>query len=142
MTWRLTILIVFFAFLYSFLIFNIYNLQINKSSIYVSLAENQELAANTHDAIRGNVYFTDRNNNPIPAAMNKEFEIIFAVPTEIQKIAAANGESLSSIAEKLSAILGKPAQELEKQFVKKDDQYELLVQKATTEQVQQIKDIR
>ncbi len=140
MTWRLTTLIIFFVFLYSFLISRIYDLQINKSVIYVSLAENQELAANALDAIRGNIYFTDRNNNPTPAAMNKEFEIIFAVPTELQKTTAANGESLSSIAEKLSAIVGKPASELEKQFVKKDDQYELLVQKATGEQVQQIKD--
>lgn len=140
MTWRLRTLIVFFAFLYAFLIFNIYNLQINKSSIYVTLAENQELRASALDAVRGNIYFTDKNMNPIPAALNKEYEIIFAVPTEIQQTAEAEGNPLSSIAEKLSVIIGKPAQEIEKQISKKDDQYELLTQKATDEQVQQIKD--
>ncbi len=140
MTWRLRTLIVFFAFLYAFLIFNIYNLQINKSSIYVKLAESQELAASALDAVRGNIYFTDKNMNPAPAALNKEFEIIFAVPTEIQQIAEVEGIPLSSIAEKLSAIVGKPAQEIEKQISRKDDQFELLVRKATEGEVRQIKD--
>lgn len=133
-------MIVFFAILYVFLIFNIYNLQINKSSIYVTLAENQELAMSALDAARGNIYFTDKNMNPIPAALNKEYEIIFAVPTEIQKAVAASGEPLSLVAEKLSATLGKSAQEIEKQISKKNNQYKLLVQRATEDEVRQIKD--
>ncbi len=137
MQWRIKFLIFIFGISYFVLIFNIYNLQVNKSAYYLTKAETQERASGVLEAPRGNIYFTDRSNNLIQAALNKEFPTIYAVPKEIQQ----QGTSSITYAEKLSPIVNLPTEELEKLFAKPNDLYELLVDKASTEQIQNIKSL-
>ncbi len=134
MKWRLTALIIIFGILYIFLIFNIYNLQIRNGIIYQIKAGVQERASGVLEATRGNIYFSDRNNNLIPAALNKEYPVIFAVPEEIK--------DAKSVALSLSEIINKPADDLEKILSKPNDLYELLVQKATPEEVEKVKNLK
>ncbi len=135
--WRIKALISVFGILFFVLIFNIYNLQVRKSDYYLIKAESQERASGILEAPRGNIYFTDRNSNLIPAALNKEYPTIFAVPIEVQ----ASGDTMQDYAEKLSPILNLSVEELKKKLSKKADQYELLAEKATGEQISQIKDL-
>lgn len=137
MNWRIKALISFFGILFFALIFNIYNLQIRKSDYYLTKVESQERASGIFEAPRGNIYFIDRNNNLIPAALNKEYPTIFAVPVEAQK----DADLTQNYAEKLAPILNLSVEELEKKLNKKGDQYELLAEKANSEQINQIKDL-
>ncbi len=137
MQWRIKFLIFIFGISYFVLIFNIYNLQVNKSAYYLTKAETQERASGVLEAPRGNIYFTDRSNNLIQAALNKEFPTIYAVPKEIQQ----QGTSSLTYAEKLSPIVNLSTEELEKLFAKPNDLYELLVDKASTEQIQKIENL-
>jgi len=137
MQWRIKSLIFIFGILYFVLIFNIYNLQIQKGIYYLTKAETQERASGILEAPRGNIYFTDRNNNLIPAALNKEYQMIYAVPKEIQK----QGTSTLAYSEKLAPIVNLSTEELEKLFAKPNDLYELLVEKATSEQIKEINDL-
>ena len=57
---------------------------------------------------RGHIYFIDKNNNSDKAAFNKNYPVIFVVPTETQANKTAN------YAEKLSPILNISIEELEK----------------------------
>ncbi len=141
MKWRITSLIFFFGILYLLLIFNIYTLQFEKRSFYLTRAESQQRAGGALEAIRGNIYFVDRNSNKIPAALNKEYPVIYAVPKEIQQDAEERGISTQIYAEKLSPIINLPIDAIEKQLNKKGDRYELLVQKATSEQIEKIKNL-
>jgi len=134
-TWRIRILIFFFSILYLLLIFNIYNLQIEKRIYYLTKAETQERASGVFEAPRGNIYFIDRNNNLIPAALNKDYSMIYAVPAEVQ------GDVKQSYAEKLAPIVNLPVEELEKILSKPNDLYELLIEKATPEQIKEIKNL-
>jgi len=134
-TWRIRILIFFFSILYLLLIFNIYNLQIQKGIYYLTRAETQEQASGVFEAPRGNIYFIDRNNNLIPAALNKDYSMIYAVPAEVQ------GDVKQSYAEKLAPIVNLPVEELEKILSKPNDLYELLIEKATPEQIKEIKNL-
>lgn len=131
-TWRINSLIFVFGILYFLLIFNIYKLQIEKSIYYLTQAQSQEKASGVFEAVRGNIFFTDRNNNLIPAALNKDYPIIYAVPKEIQQNAA----------EKLAPIVNLSTEELEKIFNKPDDLYELLVEKADAQQIEEIGDLK
>jgi cell division protein FtsI/penicillin-binding protein 2 len=140
-SWRTITLILFFGILYSLLFFNAYKLQIIKGDYYLSLAHARDTAGGILEAQRGNVYFTDKNNNSSPAAINKSFPVIYAVPTEIQKNAEQGRESMQSYAEKLNSALKVAIEDLEKKLTKKDDQYELLVQKAAAEEVAQVRDL-
>lgn len=134
MQWRIKFLIFIFGISYFILIFNIYNLQIQKSAYYLTKAETQERASGVLEAPRGNIYFTDRSNNLIQAALNKEYPTIYAVPKEIQQQATSS----IAYAEELSPIVNLSTEELKKLFAKPNDLYELLVDKASTEQIQKI----
>ncbi len=96
------------------------------------------MASGTLEASRGNIYFVDKNDNLILAALNKDYDAIFAVPKEIQQIKQAD---IKIYSEKLSSIVNMPVEDLEKKLSKKNDQYELLVFKATKDQLQKIKDL-
>ncbi len=135
MKWRITTVIIGFGILYLVLVLNLYNVQFNKAAYYSAKAESQHLASGIVEAVRGNIYFTDKNNNSIPAVLNKEYPTIYAVPKEIQQDAEKNGMTVLEYAQALSPIIGKPAEDLEKQLNKKNDLYELLVQKAAPQQV-------
>ena len=67
MNWRIVAVISFFGIIYSFLLFNIFNLQIEKHDQYLALAENQNIANGLLPARRGVIYFTDKSGNKIPA---------------------------------------------------------------------------
>lgn len=115
---------------YSVLIFNIYNLQIQNGDYYRARAESQSRSSGFLQAQRGGIFFTDRNKNKIPVAINKELPSIFAVPKEISDVE----EAVSA----LQPILGLSEERLKKFLSKPDDEYELLIAKASDEQVEGI----
>lgn len=135
MKWRILTLTAFFAIIYIFLGFYLYNLQLNRGNFYLDKAQAQQKAGGILTPLRGGIYFTDKNNNLIQAVLNKEYPVIYAVPSEIQK----NNKDISQLAKLLSEITKNSSSDIEKQLNKKNDQYELLVQKASAEQVEKIK---
>jgi len=131
MKWRIGLLIFFFSSLYASLIFNLYSLQIKKGFIFATQAANQNKIAELLNPTRGNIYFIDKDNKEIPAALNKEFPIVYAVPKEI--------ENPEEVALKISSIVGKSVDDLKKILSKPNDLYELLIYKASEEQLNQLK---
>ncbi len=131
---RLSFISISFAFLYFGLVSNIYMLQIQKNEYYAARAASQYRAAGFLAPLRGDIFFTDRNNNQIQVAMTKAYPVIFAVPKEIkdpEATAASLAPVLSSDQGKLLKLLSKP-----------NDQYELLLRKATDDQVSQVTDLK
>lgn len=119
---------------YSALIFNIYKLQIEKGSFYSARAESQYRMSGFLEPRRGNIYFTDKNNNLIPAAISKSYPIIFVVPKEIK--------DLEFSAKTISEILNLNESEIKTALSKPNDLYELLLAKASDEQVSRIKEAK
>lgn len=131
MRFRLLFLLLLFIFLYSSLILNIYDLQIEKGVYYTARAASQNRLAGFLESLRGNIYFTDRNTNLISAAMNKEFPVIFAIPKEIDDpLATANT---------LASLFGLDKDKLANSFAKPNDPYEPILKKATPSQVEAVK---
>ena len=127
---RLFLVILFSTLLYSSLIFNIYNLQVEKGGYYAARAASQHRLAGFLEPQRGSIYFSDRNDNLIPAAITKEYPVIFAVPKEL--------ENPNFAAESLSGVLGLDKEKLLISLNKPNDPYELLLRKASSEQVNAI----
>lgn len=138
MKWRIKSLIFVFGGLYLFLIYCLYGIQIQKGAYYLSKALAQQQASGVFEAPRGGIFFTDKNNTIIPAALDKDYPMIYAVPTQVQ----INSEFTSSSIETLSLIVNIPIEELNKKLNKKNDQYELLVTKASTEQISAIEKLK
>ncbi len=126
---RLLIIAIFAA--YATLLFHLYDLQIVKGKQYLARAESQYLASGLINSKRGIIYFTDRDNIPFPAALNKDFPTVYAVPKLI--------EDAKEAANMLSTIVNKPVEELEKSFSNKKSAYKVLAKKANDELVKQIK---
>ena len=126
---RFTTLIISVFTAYLALIFNIYNLQIQKGQYYSARAQSQYQLAGFLEPHRGAVYLTDKNNNLIPAAINKSYSVIFAVPKEIK--------DLDRAIENLAPILNIEQEELRKKL-SKGNLYELLLKRAADEQVKKV----
>src|SRR3989344_2026673 len=101
MRWRFIFIIFVFGTLYSVLVFHLYNIQIVKNLYYSARAQFLS-EAGVLEKYRGDIYFIDKNNNLIQAALNKDYDMIYAVPSEIQKEAKLNNSDTADWAEKLS----------------------------------------
>lgn len=127
---RFAIITIIFTCLYGLLGAHLYNIQIQKGKAYSIKAESQLKLAGLLEPVRGNIYFTDKGNSLIAAAMNKSFPFIYASPrdTEDPREAAAI----------LGPILGKSEDALVSILSKKNDQYEPLISRASVEQISAI----
>ncbi|MBU6141979.1 penicillin-binding protein 2 [Patescibacteria group bacterium] len=121
------------ALVYVGLLGNLYRLQIQKNDYYTAQAASQYQVAGFLEPARGSIYFTDRNNNQVPVAMNKEYPVIFAVPTEITDPAAA--------AAVLAPIFSLDQTTLTQTLSRPKDQYEVLAHKATDAQVAAVQNL-
>lgn len=124
-----TTLITSVIFAYLILIFNIYNLQIKDGKFYSARAQSQYQLSGFLEPHRGLIYFTDKNQNRIPAAINKSYQTIFAVPKEIKDI--------DRTVENLGPILNIEQEKLRSQLNKKN-LYEPLIKRASKEQISKV----
>src|SRR3989344_1665497 len=113
----------------------LFHLQVKKNGYYVEKAEALS-SRNTEYAVRrGEVTITDRNDNVIPVAVNKDFAMIYAVPKEIK--------NPPETAEALVPIIGWEKEELEAILKKNPSSlFRLLVEKASDEMIQKIKEAK
>lgn len=132
-SWRLWFITASIFFTYFGLVMKIYDLQVEKGSIYAAKAAAQSRGVSYLNATRGTIFFTDKNNNQIPAAFNRQFPVIYAVPKEIQDVSEA--------ANALAPILDISAEKIQSQLSKPEDQYELFAPKATGDQVAKVRSL-
>lgn len=129
MKWRWYIAFAIPLVLFGALFFKMYTLQIEDGAVRSARAAANDGGA--FSARRGSIYFTDKYEKRIPAAIEREFPTIFAIPKEIQNPT----ETAKAVAE----LLGLTPSALEKSFRKANDEYELLIEKATKEEVEKVK---
>jgi cell division protein FtsI/penicillin-binding protein 2 len=107
---------------YGFLLFHLYQVQLVKGGYDAARAESQAMAAASAAAVRGAIYFTDEHGATLPAAVNQDFPIIYAVPKDI-------GDPQEA-ANLLSPVLGVPVSSLVSMLSKPNSLYALLARKA------------
>jgi len=127
---RITVIIAVFSLLYSSLVFKLYTVQVEGRERYEAEAFSFHMKNGYLNPLRGGIYFTDKSGAVLPAAINKEYPTIYAVPKDV-KDAVYTAEILSDISmrdkEELVTILNK-----------KDDLYEPVIKKATDEEVTKV----
>ncbi len=131
---RLTVLTAVVTIAYGALLFHLYTLQLQKGEYFLARAESQYISPTALKAERGAIYFEDKNGNRLPAAINKKFSVIYAVPKVI--------DDAQETANAVAPILKLKVSDLEKKFSKKDDAYEALVKKADSAMVASVNDLK
>lgn len=122
MNWRYLFLIVTITGAYAVLFLHLYQIQLKNGDYYLARAESQYLASGILEAKRGTIYFSDKNDNRLAVAVNKNFPIIYAVPSVI--------EDIPGTVQRLTALLPQAAADLKKRLSRKGSSYELLQRKA------------
>jgi cell division protein FtsI/penicillin-binding protein 2 len=104
-----------------------------KGGYYYAQAESEQSAAASNNADRGAIYFTDNKGNTLPAAIDQEFPVIYAVPTAVKDPA--------STAATFAPILGMSVSTLKAIFSRSGDEYELLTNKADPAVADKVNDL-
>lgn len=134
MAFRFLSLILFFGLIYASLGLNLYRLQIEKSFYYVEKAQARNEAVLGKTARRGQIIFTDRNNNSIQVAINRDFPVIYAVPKEVAQASKTAGA--------LASLIGWDQTKLTEVLSYRQSLFRLLVDKATAEQIEKVKEMQ
>ncbi|MDP3881038.1 MAG: penicillin-binding protein 2, partial [bacterium] len=116
------------AFLFT--LTNVYHLQVGNGEFY----QNKALAYNNISeaflAKRGDILFSDKDGSAVPAAITKEYPLIYASPIEIKDPAVA--------ASLLTRVLDLDTDALLRMLSKPGSQYVLLIPRASAEQVEAV----
>ncbi len=130
MAFRFFTLILIFATLFGLLGLNLYRLQVKKTDYYVERALARDGVAEAQIR-RGQIFFTDKHGSAIPIALNRDYPFVYAVPKEIEDPGVA--------ARILAPLVNEGDERLEKDFSNKNNLYRLLIDKASVNQVSEIK---
>ncbi len=101
---RFFFLTLIFAILFGLLGFKLYNLQILQSNYYFSKVQARSEASAQLQMRRGQIFFTDRYNNDITVAQNKDYPVVIAIPKEVV--------DPQKTAEVLSPVLNLPIEDI------------------------------
>lgn len=135
MDFRFTLVLLIFSVIYGGLGVHLYNLQIQKQATYSAKAASGNLAA---ALVRGNIYFSDKDGSPVPAAINKDYPTVFADPEKIAK----ESVDVKELAAKLDVLFDHLTEaELVSKLSKAADQYEEIAKNAPEEIVEEIKSL-
>ncbi len=107
-----------------------YFLQVSSFGYYKALAENQHSLFQKLIPTRGEIYLKDRDAL-YPVAVNKETKMAYAVPKEIEDVAAAS--------DGLATVLGLDRDELMRKLGKENDMYEVLKHRLSDDEISGIK---
>lgn len=133
MRWRIWLVRIVFSLAFMALMANLYLIQVDKKGNLVGKVQAQSDALGYLDPLRGLIFATDKNGNYASIVANKDQPTIYAVPIEIQ-----NPKEAATL---LSSIVGKSVDSLTTAFSRPKSQYSLLIEKATDQQTQEIKDL-
>ena len=130
---RFLLLTIAFGILFGLLCLNLYNLQVQKGGYYINKVQARNEALAQLQLRRGQIFFTDKYQNQITVAQNKDKPVIYANPKEI--------ENVQKSAESLSPILGLPANELENAIDDLQIMFRILSENPTQEQLDAVQEL-
>ena len=131
--WRIYGLTGLVFFMAVCMIVKLYILQISQFAMYNGLAENQHDSTTAISAKRGEIFLQD-DDQPYPIAVNREMQMVYAVPREMK-------DPASSI-DTLASILSLDKDFLNSKLDNPDDMFEILKHKLSDDEAQQIKDAK
>jgi cell division protein FtsI/penicillin-binding protein 2 len=128
--WRMNTLVFFISISAIIIIIRLYSLQVLGNKNYRMLAENQHRIEQILEPKRGQIFLEDEKE-PYPVAVNRELQMLYAVPKEI--------ENVDETASKISQIIGLDQNEVKDKINNPRSAYEVLKHKLSDDEVNGIK---
>lgn len=131
--WRITALVFFVCFISVAIVGKLFVLQVLAHAKYADIAQRQHEMRVPIEAERGEIFMQDEVE-PYPLAVNRQMQLLFAVPREIK-----NAEEAS---QKIAEITGIAEEEIREKLQKPDDMYEVIKRKLSDEEAARIKEAK
>ncbi len=131
--WRIYALIFLILFVVLSILVKLYSIQVINYGSYKALADDEHSLFKKLVPSRGEIYLQD-NDGLFPAAVNKESQMVYAVPKEIS--------NPTQTAQELADALQLNESDLVKQLSKPNDTYEPIEHKLSDAEVQKIQDLK
>ena len=129
-SFRIYILVAFIIVAVGFVYFRLYNLQVSAHDYYQELAFDQHKTYEDLVAKRGEI-FVDDSQGYYPVAVNKELNLVYAVPREI--------EDPNSAAQQIASILDLNQNELEAKLNQPNGWYAVIAHNVDDDKANEIK---
>ena len=130
--WRIYVLVfsVFFGAL--LIVGRLFSLQVAGNETYRALADNQHKVIAEIEANRGEIFLKEEKES-YPLAVNKQFQMLYAVPKEMIE----REES----AKKIASTLGLDENMLREKFSDEEDPFEIIKKKLSDDEVARVKEL-
>jgi len=130
--WRMHLLVVFVVIFFFVVLFRVFQIQVVRHNLYSALAQDQHEFFEDIFPKRGEIFVRDAySNNVYPLAVNKELNLVYAVPVNIK--------DKKETAKKMSEILEMDEDRIFNIINKENDPYEILKRKVCSETADKIK---
>ncbi len=133
MGFRFTLLTIGVLGLFGYLIFGLYNLQIQKGALYSARAADQIALSGLLKSPRGSIYVTDKEGDRISVALNRAYPAIIASPAEIKDV--------DEVVNTFSDFLNLDPRKLKALLSKQGDLYEVIKSRVSDEEVQSVRQV-
>lgn len=130
---RINLFLVFVAAASSLILYRLFILSVVRHYAYLRTAQAQNENISNILA-RGNIYLSDKNQEPVLAAANKKFPLAHIVPAEVTEKEKA--------AEKLSEALNLGKEELIKKIESDSQSLRVIARRLTNDQVEAVKNLK
>jgi cell division protein FtsI/penicillin-binding protein 2 len=130
MAFRFLALILLFTALFGAVGFRLYQLQVQHGAEYITQVNARSDFSAELELRRGQIFFADRTGTEFPVAQNRDFPVIYAVPSEITDPAAA--------AAALAPLIEQDVAALEKALSNTESKFRLLADKASGDLVRNV----
>lgn len=109
-------------------------LQVMSHDKWVALAETQHNTSLELSADRGEIYMHDGEIDRYPLAVNREYQMVFVVPKDI--------EEKDTVAVELSRALGVDVGEIRDKLARPNDPFEIIKKRLSDDEVNRIKELK
>jgi len=133
--WRINALVIFVIAVALVILSRLFFLQIVSGESFRSIAENQHKVFEVLNPKRGEIYLKEGNNDLYPLAINKNLQMVYIVPKEV------NNDDKEEIIKNISSMLG-----LEEDFVRdklsnSESMFEILKHRVSDDEASRIKEL-
>ncbi len=131
--WRISVLVFFVCLASGAIVIKLFLLQVLSHGKYVDMAQRQHEMKVDIEAERGEIFMQDEAEL-YPLAINREIQMLFAVPREIKNI--------EEDSKKISEITGVSEMEIKEKLRKPNDMYEVIKRKLSEEEAARIREAK
>jgi stage V sporulation protein D (sporulation-specific penicillin-binding protein) len=132
--WRINALVIFIVAVSLVILFRIFFLQVISGASFRAIAENQHRVFEVLNPKRGEIYLKEGSNDTYPLAVNKNLQMVYVVPKEV------DDNKKEELIKNASSILGLDEDFVRSKLSNSESMFEILKHRVSDDEVSRIEE--